>query len=148
MAHSSTASPCHFPHQIHTRPLALQDPLYQSWCLFGHTTLSCSMLVHFLLSLCICVKDCLLASHLAPSAAPTSSVTLPLSSHCPSDDHVTHQSLCPILTSDPNTGLSLVGAIIRVRVPLVIFDHAQLGGVLGYLIIPSAVWILSLISED
>ena len=54
----------------------------------------------------------------------------------------------PILSSDPDPGLPLVRAIIRIRVPLVIFNHAQLRGLLGYIFIPGAALYLSLISED
>ena len=50
---------------------------------------------------------------------------LALHSYCPSDDHMTCQSQCLILTSDPDTSLPPVGAIIRIRVPVAIFDHAD-----------------------
>ena len=50
--------------------------------------------------------------------------------------------------SDPDTGLPPVGAIIRIGVPLAILDQVRLGEMLGYIVIPSAVQILSLISED
>src|SRR5882724_6954278 len=65
-----------------------------------------------------------------------------------SEGHVTFQSPCPILMSNPDTSLPLVGAIIRIGVLLVISDQVQLRGLLGYVVIPNAAWILSLISED
>jgi len=50
--------------------------------------------------------------------------------------------------SDPDTGLPPVGAIIRIGVLSVILDQIRLGEMLGYIVVPGAVWILSLISED
>ena len=50
--------------------------------------------------------------------------------------------------SDPDTGLPPVRAIIRIRVPLVTIDHTQLGVMLGYIVMLSAVQILSVISEE
>ena len=50
--------------------------------------------------------------------------------------------------SDPDTSLPLVRAIIRIGVLLVISDQVQLRGLLGYIVVPNAAWILSLISED
>jgi len=50
--------------------------------------------------------------------------------------------------SNPDTSLPLVGAIIRIGVPSAILNQVRLGEMLGYIVIPSAVWTLSLISED
>ena len=65
-----------------------------------------------------------------------------------SEGHVTCRSLWPIPVSDPDTGLPPVGAIIRIGVPSVILDQVRLGEMLGYIVVHSAVQILSLISED
>ena len=117
-------------------PWAPWDPSYQNRCLFRHTTPIQSMLVHLPLSLCICVEDCPLVSRLALVLPPATSVTLPSLSHHPSGDHLAHQSPCLILTSDlcAWTPFCLTRVIFRIRVPVAIFDHAQLGGLLGYLV--------------
>src|SRR5882724_1013807 len=65
-----------------------------------------------------------------------------------SEGHMTFQSPCLILTSNPDTSFPPVRAIIRIGVLSVIFDQVRFRGLLGYIVIPGAVWILSLISED
>src|SRR5882724_8240496 len=79
-----------------------------------------------------------------PSHLPTSRYARDLLSKC----HVTCRSTCPIPMSDPDTSLPLVRAIIRIGVPSAILDQVRLREMLGYIVIPGAVWILSLISED
>src|SRR5882724_4178692 len=83
----------------------------------------------------------------SPLSTVTSAVTSPNQLRYPRPPVRRSRDL-PIPVSDPDTGLPPVRAIIRIGVPLAILDQVQLGEMLGYIVIPSAVRILSLISED
>src|SRR5882724_7131605 len=97
---------------------------------------------------CVCMWRVV---HHCPTESPASTVTSVTTSpdqwRCPRPP-VQRSCDLPIPMSDPDTGLPPVRAIIRIGVPSAILDQVRLREMLGYIVIPGAVWIFSLISED